>query len=220
MRLLLLDSDPDFCRGAANFLAERSVHVDVESHAEDGVLRAGTVRYDLIVLDFRMGLLNAVRERTQSPVLMTGHQVNWRDRVRSLECGADDFLPKPFHVEELLAHGRAILRRVSQLCEFGGLSLRRASRAAYLHGRKLDLTAMEWEILDKLTRCFGRTVTRDELSLHLHGRLSSPDQRAVDTHVARIRRKLGEARGMIVSVRGTGYQVCLADKVRSAQAAD
>lgn len=227
-----MDSDLDLCRGVADFLSERSIQLDVETDGKHALPRTETGHYDLVILELNLpgmhGLevLRHLRDRSEVPVLMMGSEVKWKDRVASLESGADDFLSKPFFAEELLAHVRAILRRVavsansSRTMQIGELSLRRNSRTAYVRGRKLDLTAMEWEILDKLTRSCGRTVTRDELSLHLHGRLSSPFQRAVDTHVSRIRHKLGRDRGLIVSVRGIGYQVCPSEPFRSAKAAE
>jgi DNA-binding response OmpR family regulator len=229
MRLLLVDPDSDFCRKIADFFSERSIQLDVEAEGKRAVLRAESARYDMVLLEWHpsgmdgLEVLRHMRDRTEAPILMMGANAKWKDRVASLDSGADGFLMKPFVLEELLAHVRTILRRTSatptpaRTLQVGDLSLRRNSRSAFLRGRKLDLTSMEWEILEKLTRCCGRAVTRDELSLHLHGRLSLPFQRAVDTHVSRIRRKLGNDRGLILSVRGTGYQVCPAESARAAK---
>ena len=91
--------------------------------------------------------------------------------------------------------------------QIGELRLLRASRDVYFHGKRLDLTAMEVEILECLMGSFGKVVSRDRLSLRLYNRLSAPFERNIDTHVSRIRRKMGDGRGMILSVRGTGYQI-------------
>jgi DNA-binding response OmpR family regulator len=149
------------------------------------------------------------------PVLMLTARGERGERVRGLELGADDYLPKPFDPEELLARVRAILRRVAisiasgpEALEIGELRLSPGARDAWFRGERLGLTAMECEVLEQLMRCRGRVVSRDQLCLHLYNRVATAFDRAVDKHVSRIRRKMGEGRGMILSVRGTGYQLC------------
>ena len=135
--------------------------------------------------------------------------------MQGFDYGADDYLTKPFFPEELLARVRAILRRSIpqpadslETLRAGDLAVLPGSRSAFYRSRQLDLTAMECEILELLLRSAGRVVSRDELSLHLYNRIASPFDRSIDTHISRIRRKLGDGRSMIASVRGTGYQVC------------
>jgi two-component system response regulator CpxR len=137
------------------------------------------------------------------------------ERIHGLDLGADDYLPKPFDPEELLARVRAILRRVahpgpnaSETLVVGELRLLPGARDAYYRDERLGLTAMECEVLEQLMRSCGRVVSRDQLSLYLYNRPATAFDRSVDTHISRIRRKLGSGRGMILSVRGTGYQLC------------
>jgi two-component system, OmpR family, response regulator CpxR len=141
------------------------------------------------------------------------------DRVSGLRAGADDYLPKPFYPDELLARIDAILRRsragrdaadpaaLLEEIQIGELRLLPRSREVYFRGELVELTAMEIEILECLMRSFGKAVSRDRLCLRLYNRLSAPFDRTIDTHVSRIRRKIGDGREMILSVRGTGYQI-------------
>jgi len=133
------------------------------------------------------------------------------DRIIGLRAGADDYLAKPCDPDELLARIQAILRRAgnppNRALQIGELRFLPASREVYLTGERLDLTAMEVDILECLMDSFGKVVSRDRLSLRLYNRLSAPFERNIDTHISRIRRKMGGRRGMILSVRGTGYQI-------------
>jgi two-component system response regulator CpxR len=142
------------------------------------------------------------------------------DRIQGLELGADDYLAKPFDSDELLARVRAILRRTSAIradaeetLVVGELRLVPGARDASYRGEKLGLTPMECEVLEQLMRSCGRVVSRDQLSMHLYNRPATAFDRSVDTHVSRIRRKIGGGRGFILSVRGTGYQLCQPPKV-------
>jgi DNA-binding response OmpR family regulator len=194
--------------------------VDFESDGGRGGARAVSGVYDLVVLDVMLpteggfAVLRSIRERSQVPVLMLTEKCGPSDRVMSFGLGADDCLAKPFHPEELLARVRAILRRAARAAPWlaeplivGELSMFPESRDARFRGRLLDLTAMECEILLHLVRSCGRVVSRDELSFHLYKRPASPYDRSIDTHISRIRRKIGEeGRDLILCVRGTGYQ--------------
>jgi two-component system response regulator CpxR len=133
------------------------------------------------------------------------------DRVAGLDAGADDYLPKPFGPEELLARIRALLRRtgraprVSEAIEAGPLRLITAAREARLGGAVIDLTTAEYDVLEYLTRAAGRVVSRDELTAALYRRRALPFDRALDVHVSNLRRKLGAEGALIRTVRGVGY---------------
>jgi two-component system, OmpR family, response regulator CpxR len=213
MKLLVVDDDP----ALRELLEESGYLVDFESDADRGLLRVQTERYDLLILDIGLSgveVLRRVREQSRIPVLILSAKAERSDRVNGLRAGADDYLAKPFYPDELLARIQAILRRtgtappILEALEVGELRLLPASRDVYFQSKRLNLTAMEVEILECLMGSVGKVVSRDRLSLRLYNRLSAPFERNIDTHVSRIRRKMGDGRGMILSVRGTGYQLC------------
>jgi two-component system, OmpR family, response regulator CpxR len=216
MKLLVVDEDPEL--GATLRALFEDYSVEFEEDDERGLRRAQIEIYDLLILD-NVELLKRIREHSQVPVLMLSAKADREDRVSGLRAGADDYLPKPFFPDELLARVQAILRRSSatlkaadpatllEEIQVGELRLLPTSREVFFRGKLLDLTAMEVEILECLMRSFGKAVSRDRLCLRLYNRLSAPFDRTIDTHVSRIRRKLGEGRRMILSVRGTGYQI-------------
>jgi DNA-binding response OmpR family regulator len=223
MNLLVVDDDVELCGMLRELLEHSGYRVEVESDGDLGFRRTQVESFDLLILDVTLPgtdgfeVLRRVREQSQIPVLMLSAKANRCDRVTGLRAGADDYLTKPFYPEELLARVQAILRRGRgtarnaiaplQTVQIGELRLQPASRDVYFRQKRLDLTAMEVEILECLMRSFGSAVSRDRLSLLLYNRLPAPFDRTIDTHVSRIRRKLGDGRRMILSVRGTGYQI-------------
>jgi DNA-binding response OmpR family regulator len=213
MKFLVVDDDAELCEMLAGLFEESGYLADFESDGERALRRTQAESYDLLILDVALTGLEAVRrirDRSQIPILILSARADRSDRVSGLRAGADDYLTKPFYPDELLARIEAILRRVlprPEAIQIGDLRLLPASRDVYFRDKRLDLTAMEVEILECLMGSFGKAVSRDRLSLRLYNRLSAPFERNIDTHVSRIRRKLGDGGGMILSVRGTGYQI-------------
>jgi two-component system, OmpR family, response regulator CpxR len=222
MKLLLVDDDAESCSMLQGFLRESGYAVDLEPDGAFVQARVETGAYDLLILDVMLQgicgfeLLRAIRKTSHVPILILTARTSRSDRVRGFEMGADDYLLKPFFPEELLARVRAILRRVRTppvnpppALEFEDLRLEPGNRDAQFEGKPLGLTAMECAILEHLMRCRGRVVSRDSLSLNLYNRLASPFDRSIDTHISRIRRKLGERGDLILGIRGAGYQLRL-----------
>ncbi len=216
-----MDNDVELGSMLCNLFQASGFSVELEADGERAVARTKSEPYDLLILEVVLpgsngfDVLRQIRHCSQVPVLILSAKTDWRDRVLAFNLGADDYVPKPFYPEELLARVLAILRRAApssartpEALHVGELTLWPGTRNAYFRGRQLALTAMEYDILECLVRSSGRVVSRDDLSLYLYKRPASPFDRSVDTHVSRIRRKIGKERGLILSVRGTGYQLC------------
>jgi DNA-binding response OmpR family regulator len=222
MKLLVVDDDMELCSMLRDFLQESGFSVDFEADGECGISRAQSEVYSLLILDVGLpgqngfDVLRQVRRRSRVPVMMLTARSGRFDRAVGFDLGADDYLAKPFYPEELLARVRAILRRSAPLSTVppnvlraGDVVLLPGTRNASYQGKPLNLTAMECEVLEQLLRSSGRVVSRDQLSLRLYNRPVSAFDRSIDTHISRIRHKMGAGRNLILSIRGTGYQLCL-----------
>jgi two-component system response regulator CpxR len=146
------------------------------------------------------------------PVIMLTARVNRNDRIAGLNKGADDYVTKPFDPDELLARIHAVLRRTGGLDQntrlistFQDIEINIQSREVRVEGRSIDLTALEFDILDMLVRSAGRIVSRDEITEILLDRGATPYDRALDVHVSHLRGKLEHGRSLIRTIRGVGY---------------
>ena len=175
-------------------------------------------QYELVILDVMLPvldgfeLLKQLRRRSSVPVILLTARTAQNDRIAGLNAGADDYLPKPFGPEELLARIRAVLRRAGQTtaapagAEAGGVRVDAQSRQASIDGETIELTAIEFDILDLLVRSAGRVVSRNELAAVLYQRESTPYERSLDVHISHLRKKLERGnREQIRTVRGVGY---------------
>lgn len=214
MRLLLVEDEPDLRRSIARSLAEAHFVVDQSGDGDDALFRALEVNYDAIVLDLmlpgRQGedVLEALRQAGRTtPVLLLTARDTAADRVRGLNRGADDYLVKPFDVEELVARLRALIRRSagqpSPLLQLGDLQFDLNARRVFRDGQEIELTGREYSIFELLVRRRGEVVKRAELSEHLYGDDEELASNAIDVHVAALRRKLGMT--LIRTRRGLGY---------------
>jgi two-component system response regulator CpxR len=219
-RLLLIDDDAELSRLVARFLAGEGFETVWASCGEAGIEAALAQPYSLILLDVMMPdtggfeVLRRIRQQSRVPVLMLTARGDTHDRVRGLEMGADDYLPKPFDPAELAARVRAILRRsvppVAQASSvvFGDIELDPGAREVRRAGAPLDLTTVEFDLLAALLRAPGSTISREDLVRNVLRREFSPFDRSIDTHVCNLRRKLGPLAGggdRIKGVRGSGY---------------
>ena len=216
--VLLIDDDAELCSMMKEFFLQNGYQLDCAYNGRDGLARAVKNTYDLIVLDVMLPLLNGftvlrqLRRRKQVPVIMLTARVHRQDRIAGLNAGADDYLPKPFDPDELLARIRAVLRRAGRLefgddstKTFGDIRVNVQMREVWTGGRIIDLTALEFDILKLLIRCAGRIVSRDEITASLMEREATPYDRALDVHISHLRLKLGRGNTMIRTVRGVGY---------------
>jgi two-component system response regulator CpxR len=219
-RVLVVDDDAELCNLVMRFLTREGFEISWAPNGTRGIERALAEDYSLIMLDVMMpdrdgfDVLRRIRQLSRIPVLMLTARGDTHDRIRGLEMGADDYLPKPFDPAELLARIRAILRRsapsfpVSSAIAIGDLELDGGSRAVWRHGAPVDLTTVEFDLLAALMRAGGTTVSREDLVRTVLGRDFSPFDRSIDTHVCNLRRKLGplaDGRDRIKGVRGAGY---------------
>jgi len=218
--VLLVDDDERLLGALRRGLSLRSFQVDVARNADEALARLQTREPDLIVLDILMpgmdglNLCRLVRDRFALPILMLTARDAVPDRVAGLEAGADDYLVKPFDLQELVARIRALLRRASaeatrkEQISYGDLSLDPRRWFAQRAGEPLALTATEFRLLDLFMRSPGQVFTREDILATLWGdEWLGMESNVVDVHVANLREKL-EAGGrprIIKTVRGVGY---------------
>ena len=216
MRALLVEDDPRIARDVAAVLTGAGFRVETATDGEEAWFRGGTEAYDLIVLDLglpRMDGLSVLRrwrtEGCDAPVLVLTARGSWTERVEGIEAGADDYLPKPFHMEELVARARALVRRAAgrstAVQAAGRLRLDLNRMTVALDGQPLDLTPLEFRLLAYLALHRDRPVPPTELLEHLYGDEDSREANALEAAVARLRRKIGP--GVIATRRGFGYQL-------------
>lgn len=217
-RLLIIDDDTELGRMLADFLGREGWACSLANSGETGLQQIRTDRPDAVVLDVMLpgksgfDVLREIRADGQLPVIMLTARGEDTDRIVGLELGADDYLPKPFNPRELAARLRAVLRRSqsapSQPLHQAGLMLDAQARKVSLDGHPLVLTAAEFAVLEKLMAQPGEVIAKDDLALHALGRKLLPFDRSIDTHVSRLRAKLGplpDGTPRIQSVRGRGY---------------
>jgi len=222
-RILIIDDDTALCELVGEYLQPLGFTVEAVHRGDTGAERALRAEHDLILLDVMLPGLNGfevlrqIRESSKIPVLMLTARGDDVDRIVGLEIGADDYLPKPFNPRELAARIRAILRRSSSSRDdveeatnlvVGDVEMELGTRLVRRSGKIVELTAVEFEVLEKLLRAAGRITTREELSRDVLGRGTSPFDRSIDMHISNLRKKLGHQIGpaeRIKTVRGVGY---------------
>ncbi len=234
VRVLLIDDDTELCGLLDRFLRREGFEVTAAHDGLSGLEAARAGAADIVVLDIGLpkldgfGVLRKLRETSRIPVLMLTARGEDIDRIVGLELGADDYLPKPFNPRELSARLRAILRRMepreearSERLEVNGVRLDPSSREVTLDGQKVELTTVEFDVLQTMMQAAGRVLSRDAIMEALYQRKASPFDRAIDVHISHLRKKLETSRAsapgrtLIRTVRGVGYQFC-----RNAREAD
>lgn len=219
-RVLLADDDTALCSLMADYFVPHGFTIDAVHNGREALGRAIEDNFDLLIVDVMMPvldgfeLLRQVRKRSAVPIIMLTARTARADRIEGLNAGADDYLPKPFEPEELLARMRAVLRRTGRadaatddrvlLC--GTLRIQTATREVWSKDEELVLTAIEFDILECLARAAGKVVSRDTITAVLHQREADPFDRSLDVHISHLRKKL-DSQGEIVihTVRGEGY---------------
>ena len=213
MRILIVEDEPDLLAGLARALREEGYAVDTAANGEDGLFNAEGTGYDAIVLDVMLPgldgweILGRLRKTKETPVLMLTARDQTRDRVRGLDTGADDYVVKPFDLDELFARLRAIIRRsankTTNVREIGDVKIDTASRTVFLKDKPVELTAREYSLVEFLALHRGEVVTRTQLYEHLFDENEDSFSNLLDVHVSNVRKKLGAE--FIVTRRGHGY---------------
>ena len=222
-RVLIVDDDFELCNLVSEYLQAEGFTIECVHDGENGLQRATAGGYLLVVLDVMLPGINGfevlrrIRATSRLPVLLLTARGEDVDRIVGLEIGADDYLPKPFNPRELVARIRAVLRRTRSdgkpapsapdIVRVGEVELDPATRMVRNEGKPVDLTSVEFNLLEVLLREAGRVVPRERLVNAVLSRKFSPFDRSIDMHVSKVRKKLGDTESdeHIKTVRGVGY---------------
>lgn len=224
INILMVEDDEEFAHLVAEYCeAEGGFSVTLRHDGASGVDAAVNEPFDVIVLDVGLPKINGfealkqIRQQVDTPVVMLTARGDDIDRVLGLEIGADDYVPKPCNLRELVARIRAILRRVNKANEagtdddstiVGDLRIEPGSQSVFCHDEPIRLTGAEYMVLEALMQSAGQVVDKDTIARHALGRRIMPYDRSVDAHVSNLRKKLGpldDGRQRIKTVRGRGY---------------
>ena len=216
MRILLVEDDPDLSRQLKQALADADYAVDHAADGEEAAFLGETEPYDAIVLDLGLPKVDGAsvlegwrRTHIATPVLILTARGSWSEKVAGFDAGADDYLTKPFHTEELLARLRALLRRSAghsaPSLSCGALRLDPRAARASVGGEPVRLTSLEYRMLHYLIMHQGRVISRTELVEHLYDQDFDRDSNTIEVFVGRVRKKIGPDR--VETVRGLGYRL-------------
>jgi two-component system OmpR family response regulator len=216
MRILLVEDDPNLSRQLKQALSDAGYAVDHAADGEEAHYLGDAEPYDAIVLDLGLPKMDGVtvlerwrKDAIATPVLILTARAAWSEKVAGIDAGADDYLTKPFHTEELLARLRALLRRsaghASPNLECGALRLDPRAARASIDGEPLRLTSLEYRLLHYLMMHQGRVISRTELVEHLYDQDFDRDSNTIEVFIGRLRKKIGPDR--IETARGLGYRL-------------
>ncbi|NTF41361.1 response regulator transcription factor [Rhizobium rhizogenes] len=216
MRILIVEDDINLNRQLADALKEAGYVVDTAFDGEEGHFLGDTEPYDAIILDIGLPEMDGITVLEKwrgagqaTPVLILTARDRWSDKVAGIDAGADDYVAKPFHVEEVLARIRALIRRAAGhasseiIC--GPVRLDTKSSKATVNGKPLKLTSHEYRLLAYLMHHKGEVVSRTELVEHMYDQDFDRDSNTIEVFVGRLRKKMGV--DLIETVRGLGYRI-------------
>jgi len=216
MRILIVEDDLDLGRQLKSAFKDAGYAVDVAKDGEEGHFLGDTEPYDAVVLDLGLPLIDGVSvlqkwraDGKKFPVLILTARDQWSEKVAGFDAGADDYLTKPFHVEELMARLRALLRRAAghttDTIEMGDLVVDNRAARAFVDGMAIKLTSHEFRLLSYMAAHKGRVISRTELVEHIYDQDFDRDSNTIEVFVGRLRKKIGTDR--IETVRGLGYRL-------------
>ena len=221
MRILFIDDDTVFANALSEMLEEQNIQVDQATCGKSGHELADIYDYEAILLDLGLpdmtgsDVLNELcKNGDETPVIVLSGQTEIETRLTCLNLGADDYLTKPVHSKELVARLEALVRRANGHCknvlEFGELMLDLHARQACVHGRQLDLTNKEYQMLELLCLRSGRVVSKETFLDHLYGGIDEPEMKIIDVFICKLRKKISreiQNAALIETVWGRGYRV-------------
>lgn len=223
MKVLIVEDDNDLRRQLKTALESRGYTVEESADGEDAEFMGQEYPYDLAIVDLGLPKLPGVevirrwRDAQKTfPVLILTARGDWQDKVEGLEAGADDYLVKPFHIEELVARLNALLRRAAghatPVMRYGPITLDTAGRVVTLNERPVKLTSYEYRTLEYLILNAGKTISKTELTEHLYHQDFDRDSNVLEVFIRRLRQKLDPEQTLqpITTVRGLGYRFDLA----------
>jgi two-component system, OmpR family, response regulator CpxR len=217
-RILIIDDDTELTELVGEYLKAEGFEIETVHEGTSGLARAMSGEHTLAIVDVMLPGMNGLdivrelRKHSRMPVLILTARGEDVDRIVGLEIGADDYLPKPFNPRELAARIRAILRRAvpsqdsakgPEKIVVGEVQLDPAARTVLADGEPVELTSVEFDVLEALMRAAGQVVTREQIAQDVLGRKFMPYDRSIDMHVSKLRRKVGEEH--IKTIRGVGY---------------
>ncbi|HFD32479.1 MAG TPA: response regulator transcription factor [Gammaproteobacteria bacterium] len=219
MRLLVIEDEPNLREQLQKYLQQNGFAVDVAEDGEAGLFMGREYSFDLAIIDLGLPKLSGIeviqkwREREKAfPILILTARGKWQDKVEGLEAGADDYLVKPFHNEELLARVRALLRRsvgVAQpLIQFGSININTSSQTVLVNDVELELTAYEYKVIEYLVMNKEKVISKTELTEHIYEQDFDRDSNVIEVFIGRLRKKL-DPDGIIKPIetlRGRGYR--------------
>ena len=216
MRILIVEDDADLSRQLKSAFKDAGYAVDVANDGEEGHFLGDTEPYDAVVLDLGLPLIDGVSvlqkwraDGKTFPVLILTARDQWSEKVAGFDAGADDYLTKPFHVEELMARLRALLRRAAghttDTIELGDLMVDNRAARAFVDGMAIKLSSHEFRLLSYMAAHKGRVISRTELVEHIYDQDFDRDSNTIEVFVGRLRKKIGTQR--IETVRGLGYRL-------------
>lgn len=219
MRILLIEDEPALCEQLSTVLSAQGYRIDVASDGEQGRYLGLEYSYDLAIIDLGLpkitgiGLIKEFRAKEKNlPILVLTARSDWKTKVDALNMGADDYLVKPFQIEELMARIQALIRRSagysSAEMKVGGLKLDIKTQVVTMHDRPLDLTAYEYKILEYMMLHATEVITKAALIDYLYEQDYDRDSNVIEVFIARLRKKLdpeGQSK-VIETLRGRGYK--------------
>jgi len=218
MRLLLVEDDPNLQQQIKNALDDSGYSVDATSDGEEGHFLGDTEPYDAVILDLGLPKIDGLtvlekwrKSKKKFPVLILTARDRWSEKVSGFDAGADDYVTKPFQMEELLARVRALIRRAaghaSSDIEYGPLKLDTKSNKVFVNGSKLKLTSHEYKIIEYFLHHQDKVISRTELTEHIYDQDFDRDSNTIEVFIGRLRKKIGV--DVIKTERGYGYRLLL-----------